>query len=232
MTRIPCYPKGKRCDQSYLRRGEPTPNCCMGHLQNLATTVLPPLAEHEVPYWLDYGSLLGAVREGGIIRHDSDIDIGVRFSHLPELRKAMKDVERAGLHFRELNPKEYLRVQMSRRNTLHICIFVWYSPDEYWSRFKRRRKRAGGQIEPGMLGRIRYMRPDETHGKGKDFPEAWITARQRIKFEGIEAWTPVEAEAMLAHRYGDTWRTPVKHHARQQPQRKEARLGAVQLRGA
>ncbi len=34
----------------------------------------------EVPYWLEYGTLLGAVRDKGFISHDIDIDLGLFLS--------------------------------------------------------------------------------------------------------------------------------------------------------
>ncbi|UYI80109.1 MAG: LicD family protein [Fusobacterium varium] len=35
------------------------------------------LEKNKIEYWLEYGTLLGVIREKGIIKHDYDIDIGI-----------------------------------------------------------------------------------------------------------------------------------------------------------
>jgi hypothetical protein len=46
--------------------------------------------KHSDRYWLDFGTLLGFVREGKIIQGDDDLDFGVIWTHGTELRELLK----------------------------------------------------------------------------------------------------------------------------------------------
>ncbi len=47
--------------------------------------------KHNIAYWIDFGTLLGAVRHKGFIPWDDDIDVSILESDMGKLRKALQE---------------------------------------------------------------------------------------------------------------------------------------------
>ena len=60
-------------------------------LQALLLYTTEALSAHGVDYWLDYGSLLGAVRDRGIVPWDVDV-VGFEYRSSSELRADLQDM--------------------------------------------------------------------------------------------------------------------------------------------
>jgi len=57
------------------------------------------LVKHKIDYWIDNGTLLGAVRNKGIIPFDDDLDIGVLHQDEIRLQAIAEEVEKRGYSF-------------------------------------------------------------------------------------------------------------------------------------
>lgn len=79
-----CTRSTSRCFQSiansipeYINQGRWTPPCCLKVLRETVHHVFKVLKKWNVTFWLEGGSLLGAVRMKDIIPWDYDVDVGM-----------------------------------------------------------------------------------------------------------------------------------------------------------
>ena len=79
------------------------------------------LEQHSIPYFLCWGTLLGAMRHGGLIPWDTDADIGVLVDDRDKLLALRPAVDAAGFHFHDkATVGEGFTIYYSRKNELHL----------------------------------------------------------------------------------------------------------------
>ena len=72
-----CFPSIINSIPEYLNQGRWTPPCCLRVLRETVHHVFKILKNWNVTFWLEGGSLLGAMRTKDIIPWDYDVDIGI-----------------------------------------------------------------------------------------------------------------------------------------------------------
>lgn len=190
----PCTKSTPACPKDY---NSPIPDCCRSHNVSIMDQVGRLLDEAGIPWWVDYGTVLGAVRHGGkMIPHDKDADCGVLARDKEKFLGLEPRIRELGLHFRWRPPGrdrfsggDMVKVFWSAINKNHVDYFFWYP-------------RPGG-----ILDRDRYVHVDRF--KGREFPADRLFPLQRIEWEGLQVWAPRDMEWFCEHRYGAGWRTPI-----------------------
>lgn len=151
-------------------------------------TALAALEQAGVRPFLAYGTLLGAVREGHLIGHDSDADLAYvsRHDHPADAMRESFELQRA------------LRRQgfpISRYSGLAFKITVRESDGS-----PRGLDVFGGFLREGTL----YLMGEV----GAPFQPDWIEPRSRVTLEGREFPAPAVPARLLEAMYGPTWEVP------------------------
>lgn len=157
-----------------------------------------------VTYWLDHGTLLGVIREQRLLPWDTDLDISIPASSLPQLKLAMPTLKAQGLRLRlreqphdtsawQRGAPRLMKVRNTRlkifRGDLLLDIFVVHRHEDryYWSIWNRRDSRL----------HVRSV------------AARFFDTLETVEFDG-RAWpVPASTESYLSVRYGN-WREPVK----------------------
>jgi hypothetical protein len=154
--------------------------------------------EHDIPFWLDCGSALGAHRYGGVIPWDNDIDIAILET----------DHDNALAALRRLDPDKYLVQDWSNRDYPRSYLKV-YSRDEnmlidiYHFRIDAEEQTLTYIISnytSPFLSKIWRLREEATVFAE---PFSAIFPLKRAVFDGIDVYVPNQLVPYLKRRYGE-----------------------------
>ncbi|GFS25333.1 fukutin-related protein-like [Elysia marginata] len=171
----------------YLYEGRWTPPCCLRALRETAAHVFSVLEKCGVRYWLEGGTLLGAARLGDIIPWDYDVDIGIYkeditkcqlLQHASEGPEAVIDDQE--FVWERANEGDFLRVQYSETNHLHVDIYPFYPKD-------------------GVMTKDTWF---ATHRQDVEFSESFLKPLAKINFTGRMVSAPNNVKKFLEYKFG------------------------------
>src|SRR5690554_4783052 len=122
-------------------------------LQALETEMLKEVAEicenHQIDYFLSYGSLIGAIRHKGPIPWDTDADIAIPFNQLPRFLKMVReelsdefyvDFHDTNKNYRFFFPRIGVRGYSTKQ--LHLDVFLLVGAPDCEEKQKRMKDKA------------------------------------------------------------------------------------------
>jgi SAM-dependent methyltransferase len=156
-------------------------------LLDATEAVIEALRRAGVQPFLAYGTLLGAVREGEVLGHDSDADLGYVSSHSCPVDVARESFE------------------VQRRLAAEGWEISRYSGASFKISVTEADVTRGLDVFGGFLdgGRLHLM------GEiGTDFEREWLYPLGTAQLHGRPMPVPAQPEKLLEVTYGSRWRTP------------------------
>lgn len=186
-----CNQNTEKCLSSY---GEDLPDCCYNILNDMLKNIIKIFEKHELNYWLDWGSLLGLIREGKLIRFDTDLDFGIFLNDLDKIKNMKSDFDEIGYNLCITNCSGgcFPKIYYSQKNNLYADIWLWdYVEDS-----------------------LRLMKVNEEYSKINRVPKYFYENLETIEFNDIKIKIPSNIEKYLEFRFGKDWRIPDRHFYR------------------
>ena len=156
------------------------------------------LNEMGLNYWIDYGTLLGAYRDGDFIDSDMDIDISVMACDKLELM--IDDLHKKGLDFQS----DYFDVfdkHLMRKSNLLVNAFNKGEENKF-----TKIELVPVYESNDMYYKLTQLKEDGTiYAAGTT--KLYFNEFTVIYFKGVYVRVPVETEKLLEYHYGD-WEVP------------------------
>ena len=169
-------------------------------LETMFWDVATVLNAKQVPFFLDYGTLLGYHREQRIFLHDFDVDLSISHTHIAVLQNALQWLP-SEYYIKKPQHGDFTQwpgysvkiCHKIRPGNLDIYIYYPYRADSF----------CQGKACVFKAGEVVDCRPKEGFGEVKTslvFPLR--SAEINVKDTVIRCYIPTQTDAYLAHLYG------------------------------
>ena len=158
------------------------------------------LSENKIRYYLDYGTLLGIVREGDFIKHDDDIDLTVA-DMKADAKHILKILLSSGFKFIHALTVKGRIVEFSISfNKLSVDFFFYLPVPEVGK---------VGECDVYFDRNAKYNSSNQNNYRIWFFPDDIMV--KVIQFKGIDVYIPEYPENILQLEYGHGWNVPIKN---------------------
>lgn len=197
LTRKPFIEWEKKRTEEYFKEKNRILHEC-GY--RLIDEVQSALVDIDEIFFFDFGTLLGIVREGRIISHDMDMDVGVHIKDQNTIGRIRKALISAGCKHESVN---YIDGELIGQDT-----FVKYGIE-----FDIYYYRDNGDISEVLT----LFRDPQKEYKGDLWDVVSLKSKPVLntilyEFQGIQVNVPEFYEEHLVNRYGPNWRIPDKNY--------------------
>ncbi len=159
------------------------------------------MEKHHISYWLDFGTLLGAVRHKGFIPWDTDVDVSVMEEDIIKIEKLCKSNLSDKYEFINYWKGFVYRIkEKKKKNGIFLDIYPYIVYGKDINGIKKIILKKGTPI------------PAKNYKPDKPLPINIIFPLSEIIFEKIKFKTPHNTDIYLKLRYGNYNVLPKKEH--------------------
>jgi len=173
--------------------------------------VIETLNKYEIKYYLDFGTLLGIVRDNALIPWDNDIDISLYdendYSKIKDVLKEIKQKYHYRTYLFTFNSSR--KVREKKKRPIYVKK-VSFTNDENYQIAKIRNNKfwifGRGNVNIDIFFKYEYLHRSYWFALGQEnsVPLEYISSElQEIEFYGIKCKIPKEYDKYLTYKYGN-----------------------------
>jgi phosphorylcholine metabolism protein LicD len=200
--RVGCNRQTPKCDRGTDGKNKPpvgglrtgnNQQCCLNAIKEICWYVGDLFEKNHIKYWMDFGTLLGAVRGGEILPWDKDADFGVLAKDERKIFDLFGRIKRDGFWI-DRPWRGLFKVYYSKVNLNFIDVFIW----DMWSVHQPKKEEWKAMCMHNAIA-LNYK---------KFFPSYFIDRLDWVELNGKKLRAPQDYEKFLELRFGKDWRIP------------------------